>query len=144
MADFKGVYFHSLDSKNRVVIPSAFREDLGQTFVIMKSPPNEEKCLTLYPIEEWKKIKEELDALPASEENRRFYRWFFSRIDDAAMDNQSRLGLKENFRKFAGIEKNIAILGSGRKIEIWDEDMWNKFNEESEEEIDFNVDLVRF
>lgn len=143
MADFKGTYYHSLDSKNRMVVPSAFREDLGQNFVIMKSPPKD-KCLTLYPLEEWKKIKEELDALPASEENRKYYRWFFARIDDCSMDNQSRVGLKESFREFAGIEKNIAILGSGKKIEIWDEDVFRALNEQAEDEIDFNVDLVRF
>ncbi len=143
MADFKGTYYHTLDSKSRMVVPAAFREDLGQTFVIMKSPPGE-KCLSLYPLSEWQKIKEELDALPASEQNRKYYRWFFARIDDGSMDPQNRVNLKEQFRSFAGIEKNIAILGSGRKIEIWDEETWRNLNSDNEEELDFDINQVRF
>lgn len=143
MADFKGVFFHTLDSKFRMVVPAAFREELGQTFVIMKSPPKE-GCLTLYPMSEWKKIKEQLDALPAGEENRKYYRWFFSRVEDGNMDPQNRVHLREHFRTFAGIEKNIAIMGSGKKIEIWDEEKWRRVNGDDTEEVDFDVNLVSF
>ncbi len=143
MADFKGTYFHSLDAKSRMVVPSAYREELGQKFVIMKTLPDD-KCLTLYPLDEWAKVKEELDNLPAGEKYRKYYRKVFSRIDDCNMDPQSRVLLKEPFREYAGITKNIVILGSGRKIEIWDEETWLKLQNEDDDEFDFDESLVRF
>lgn len=148
MADFKGVYFHSLDAKSRMVVPSAFREALGQKFVIMKTIPMksapEDTCITLYPLDEWMKIKEDLDNLPPSEKNLKYYRKVFARIDDGSMDPQSRVLIKEQFREYAKIKKNIAILGSGKKIEIWDEDEWRRINEEPEDDFDYDMSLVRF
>ena len=60
------------------------------------------------------------------------------------MDPQSRVVLKESFREYAGISKNIAILGSGRKIEIWDEEEWLRLQNEDDDEFDFDESLVRF
>ncbi len=143
MADFRGTYFHSLDSKSRMVVPAAFREELGQKFVIMKTLPND-KCLTLYPLDEWAKVKEELDNLPAGEKTRKYYRKVFARIDDCSMDPQNRVVIKESFREYAGITKNIAILGSGRKIEIWDEEMWLRLRNDEDDDEEFDESLVRF
>ncbi len=136
MTGFKGIFYHSLDSKFRMVVPAAFREGLGTEFVIMKSIPGD-KCLTLYPLSEWEKLQEKLDNLPASEKNRKFYRWVFSRVEDCTMDPQNRINLREGFRNYAGIVKNIAIMGSGRKIEIWDAETFDALNAESD---NFEVD----
>lgn len=133
MADFRGVYFHSLDSKSRMVVPAAFREDLGQKFVIMKDLDQKE-CLSLYPLEEWAKIKEELDTLPHGEKYRKYYRWVYSRLDDCSIDPQNRVVIKETFRKYIDATKNIVILGSGRKLEIWEEDLWLKLHGDDVEE----------
>lgn len=133
MADFRGMYNHSLDSKSRMVVPAAFRDGLGQKFVIAKDL-GEQECLVLYPREEWDKIKDEIEALPATKESQAYYRWVYSRLDDCSIDPQNRVIIKETFRKYIKATKNIVLLGSGKKIEIWEEEMWNKLHGDDAEE----------
>lgn len=132
MADFRGVYNHSLDSKSRMVVPAAFREGLGQKFVIVKDI-GEQECLVLYPCEEWDKIKEEIESKEATPEFHEFYRWVYSRLDDCSIDPQNRIIIKETFRKYIKATKNVVLLGSGKKIEIWEEEMWNKLHSDDAE-----------
>ncbi len=141
MSDFKGTYVHNLDSKSRLVIPSAFKDDLGQKFVIMKTMKS--KCLTLYPQSEWDKVRADLDRLPPGEQYERYYRKVFSRTDDCFLDPQGRIVIKEPFRDFAGLTKSVTILGSGKKVELWDTDLWNASNIEFDD-FEVDVELVKF
>ena len=125
MADFRGVYHHSLDTKSRMVVPAAFREELGQKFVIVKSLQQKE-CLSLYPLEEWARVKRDLDNMPSDEIYKDYYRWVYSRLDDCAIDPQNRIIIKETFRKYIDATKNVVVLGAGKTLEIWEESLWLK------------------
>lgn len=117
---FLGEYSHALDAKNRIFIPAKYREELGETFVITKSV---DKCLTVYTMAEWEKLKEKLDSLPATK-SRQIKRFMFANATDVQCDSQGRVLLSAPLREYAGIEKNTVIIGVGSYLEIWDEEAW--------------------
>ena len=114
---FLGEYSHALDAKNRIFIPAKYREELGETFVITKSI---DKCLTVYTMAEWEKLKEKLDSLPAAK-SRQIKRFMFANASDVQCDAQGRTLLSASLREYAGIEKNTVIIGVGSYLEIWSE-----------------------
>lgn len=119
---FLGEYEHALDSKNRIFIPAKYREELGETFVITKSV---DKCLTVYTMAEWEKLKEKLDALPGTK-SRQIKRFIYANASDVQSDSQGRVLISSALREYAGIEKNAVIIGVGSYLEIWSEEEWNR------------------
>lgn len=117
--DFLGLYKHSLDAKNRIFIPSKYREYLGGPFVVCKAP---DKCIYIYSLEEWEKVAAQVKALSGSENNRRFKRGFFESADMVEMDKQGRITLRAELIEYAGLKKDVVISGSGNKFEVWDVD----------------------
>ena len=138
---FLGEYSHALDAKNRIFIPAKYREELGETFVITKSV---DKCLTVYTMAEWEKLKEKLDSLPATK-SRQIKRFMFANATDVQCDSQGRVLLSAPLREYANIDKNTVIIGVGSYLEIWDEEAWTleRSKEDAEdiaqmmEELDF-------
>ena len=84
---FLGEYEHALDAKNRIFIPAKYREELGETFVITKSV---DKCLTVYTMAEWEKLKEKLDSLPGTK-SRQIKRFIYANASDVQSDSQGRV-----------------------------------------------------
>ena len=125
-----GRYEHTVDSKNRMFIPAKYREELGETFIITKSV---DKCLTVYTMEEWLKLKAKLDALPAAK-SRQIKRFIFANAADLQCDSQGRVLISAPLREYAGIEKNAVIIGVGSYLEIWAEELWAKACAEDEAE----------
>ena len=124
---FLGEYQHSLDSKGRIIVPSKFREELGARFIATKGLDN---CLFLYPMEEWKIIEEKLRALPFTRADvRSFARFFFSGAAELEIDRQGRILLPPNLREYAGIEKDLTIIGVGARVEIWANEKWAPYNQ---------------
>lgn len=117
---------HSLDSKNRIIIPAKHREQLGPVFMITKGV---DSCLNVYSMEEWKKYSDKLDALPKNKtaDVRRF---IYANASEVTPDQQGRVVISPVLRKFAGIEKNIVIVGCGNYAEIWSEEKWDELNSE--------------
>lgn len=127
---FLGEYQHSLDSKARITIPSRFRDALGEHFIATKGLDN---CIFLYPLEEWKLIEEKLHALPLTRADvRSFVRFFFSGASELEIDKQGRTVLSSNLRNYAGIEREVTIIGVGSRIEIWSTEKWRNYNESAE------------
>ncbi len=124
---FLGEYQHALDNKGRITIPARFRELLGERFVATKGLDN---CIFLYPLDEWKTIEEKLHALPLTRADARsFVRFFFSGASELELDKQGRTVLSGNLRNYAQIEKDVAVIGVGARIEIWSLDKWERYNE---------------
>lgn len=117
---------HSIDGKNRVIIPAKHREQLGPVFMITKSVDN---CLTVYSMDEWKKYSEKLDALPKNK-TAAVRRFIYTNASEVTPDQQGRVILSAELRKFAGIDKNIVIVGCGHYAEIWAEERWEELNNE--------------
>lgn len=124
---FIGEYQHSIDSKNRIIIPSKFREELGSKFILTKGLDN---CLYIYPMEEWKKFQDKLTALPVTNKDARaFVRYFFSSAVECETDKQGRLTIPQNLKDHAKIDKELVTIGVLSKIEIWSKQEWDNYNE---------------
>ena len=115
--DFLGTYNHSLDAKNRLFIPAKYRDYLEGGFVICKAP---DKCLYIYSQQEWEKVADQVKSLPGTEAYRRYKRDFFKNADMAELDKQGRFTVKAELIEYAVFSKDVVILGSGNKFEIWD------------------------
>jgi MraZ protein len=120
---FLGEYQHSLDPKNRVFIPAKFREALGETFVICKSPDH---CLFIYSDEEWERLSEEIYALPPGKNSRQIQREIFRNADTVTPDKQGRVTVNAALCSYAGLDKDVAIVGAGKRIELWDAATWKE------------------
>ena len=124
-----GEYHHSIDEKERIVIPSRFREELKDTFVITRGIEN---CLFIYSLEEWKKITDKLETLPFTKKDaRQFIRFFLSGATEAQFDKQGRIVITTPLLEYAKIEKDCVIIGAGERLEIWSENAWNNFFNEA-------------
>ena len=123
---FMGEYNHTVDVKGRLIVPSRFREQLGEEFVITKGLDG---CLFVYDNTEWKALEEKLHALPLTNANaRKVTRFFLAGATACEVDKQGRILLPAVLREFAGIEKEAVLVGVGSRIEIWSKDIWNKMN----------------
>lgn len=125
---FIGEYYHSLDSKGRLIIPGKLREELGEEFVITKGLDN---CLFVYPMEEWEVLEKKLKDLPMTNRSARaFVRFFFSGATIVSTDKQGRVLLPQSLRAYGNLEKDAVIIGVATRVEIWNTDTWNSYNEE--------------
>jgi len=119
-----GEYKHVVDSKGRIILPSKFREELGERFILTKGLDN---CLFGYSLKEWAVLEEKLKKLPlTSKEARTFLRFFFAGACECEVDKQGRILIPQNLREYAGIKKEVFIIGVMTRIEIWSEDNWLK------------------
>ncbi len=119
---FMGEYEHSLDNKGRLIIPAKFREGLGSPFVVTRGLDN---CLFAFAGEEWSALEEKLRALPMTKADvRSFVRFLFSGATECELDKQGRIVLPANLREYAGIEKDVAVIGVSSRVEIWDKSRW--------------------
>lgn len=122
---FMGEYHHNIDEKSRLVIPSNFRDLLGSNFVITRGL---EKCLYIYTLDEWNKIKEKLETLPFTKKDvRTFMRTFYSGANSAELDKSGRIVISSNLKEYASLEKECVILGVNDRIEIWDKKEFDNF-----------------
>lgn len=129
---FIGEYQHALDSKNRMIVPSKLREELGNKFVITKGLDG---CLYAYPQGEWKNLEEKMKTLPLTNRDARsFVRFFFAGACEIEMDKQGRGLIPQNLKEYAGIEKEIVSIGVLTRVEIWSKEKWQEYN-------DSNVDF---
>lgn len=123
-----GEFNHTLDTKGRLIIPQKIREDLGESFVISKSLDH---CLAIYPMEEWQVFTGKLAAMPQlSNPNARKLNHFF--IGGAAVcevDKQGRILIPANLRNFAGLTKDVVLVGQTNKVEVWDKAAWEAYND---------------
>ena len=122
-----GEYEHSLDAKGRIIMPSKFREDIGDKFIVTKGLDG---CLFAFSKEEWSKFEEKLSTLPISNKDaRNFSRFFFAGAIDCELDKQGRFLISSNLREFAGFNKDVVIVGMNSRIEIWSKEKWEDANQ---------------
>ena len=136
-----GEYEHSLDAKGRLIMPSKLREDIGEKFIITKGLDG---CLFAFSIEEWKNFEQKLRSLPISNKDARaFSRFFFAGAMDCEIDKQGRFLISSNLREFAGLTKEVVIVGMDSRIEIWSKDKWQKCDEDiSADEIAEKMEML--
>ena len=129
-----GEFNHSIDTKGRLIIPSKFRDILGDDFVITKGLDG---CLFLYPANEWKIFEEKLRTLPLTNKNARtFTRFFLGSAVDGGLDKQGRVLISSALRNFADLEKEVVLVGVLDRVEIWDKAKWEENNTAIEDNMD--------
>ena len=127
---FMGEYSHNIDAKGRMIVPSKFREQLGDEFVVTKGLDG---CLFVYPNEEWQNIEEKFRNVPlTSKDARKFSRFFFAGATTCEVDKQGRILLPAALREFAGLEKDVVLVGVGSRVEIWSKDKWENMNSDTD------------
>ena len=119
---FMGEYNHTIDAKGRLIIPSRFREVLGDEFVVTKGMDG---CLFVFDNPEWQAFEEKLHKLPMIDKGaRQFTRFFLAGAASVEVDKQGRILLPAVLREFAGITKDAVLVGVGSRVEIWSKDRW--------------------
>lgn len=121
---FMGEYNHSVDTKGRLIIPSRFRDELGDEFVVTKGLDG---CLFVFPNNEWQIFEEKLRTLPLTNKSaRQFARFFVAGATPCELDKQGRILLPQTLREFAGLEKDVVLTGMLNRIEIWSKSKWSE------------------
>ena len=122
-------------------MPAKLRDDIGEKFIITKGLDG---CLFAFSIEEWKIFEQKLRSLPISNKDARaFSRFFFAGAMDCEIDKQGRFLISSNLREFAGLTKEVVIVGMDSRIEIWSKDKWQKCDEDiSADEIAEKMEML--
>mgnify|MGYP000238676083 CR=1 FL=1 len=133
-----GEYFHSLDSKNRLILPAKFREKIKELkikkFYITRGLDG---CLFVFTYEVWRQLENKLKELFFTKQQSRFFnRIYFSGAQEIEFDSQGRVTLPDYLKDFAGIKKEVVIIGVADRIEIWDKKRWEKFYAENKEKFE--------
>ena len=116
-----GEYTHSIDAKGRLFFPAKLRDELGSVFHVTLSLSKDE-CLSAYSADVWERIMAKLNSLPYSKQN--LMRPIFANATKCELDAQGRILLPPKLRNFAGLTKDVAIVGAGNHAEIWDAEKW--------------------
>ena len=114
-----GEYQHTMDAKNRLFIPARLREDLGNVFYVTLSM---DKCLAAYSAENWKAFSDKVDAMPYVKQRK--MRPLFAFAAKCELDSQGRVLLPQNLREYAGLTKNVTVIGCNNHAEFWDSEAW--------------------
>ncbi len=114
-----GEYQHSLDSKGRLFIPAKLREELGEIFYMTVSM---ERCLCVYSAESWQSFSEKVGEMPYVKQRR--MRPLFARAARCELDSQGRTLIPQSLRVYAGLVKNVTVVGCNNHAELWDAESW--------------------
>lgn len=121
---FLGTYAPRLDEKGRIILPAKFAESLADGVVITRG---QEHCLYVYAAAEFARVHERIRQAPVtSREARNYLRVFLSGAHDEVPDKQRRVTIPPVLRAYAGLERDLAVLGVGDRIEIWDATAWER------------------
>jgi len=123
---FRGAYVLNLDAKGRLAIPARVRERLqsccDSRLVVTV---DRDRCLLIYPEPTWIEIERQLEKLPSfNPETRKLQRLYIGNAQEVGMDGQGRVLLPPVLRRFASLDKRVALVGQGKKFELWDEETW--------------------
>lgn len=128
MPAFSGKYYYTVDTKGRIIIPAPFREILSSNYsskLYITNAPFD-KCLYVYPLEEWNRLQEQVRTKPRSDEAIRFFlRRVIASAIEIEMDKQSRVLIPAALREDANINTNVVMAGQIERIELWDRNEWD-------------------
>lgn len=145
---FRGVSHINLDAKGRMAMPARYREQLIEHCGghLVATIDTNAPCLLLYPLQEWEEIQRKIEALPSfNASSRRIQRLLIGHATDLELDGSGRILLPQALRDYARLEKQVALIGQGRKLELWDLPTWttqrDQWINETGPETDLPADL---
>ena len=126
---FYGEFAHSIDNKGRLILPSKIREVAKANFVEkFYVTRGLDKCLFMFSEEEWKAVEQKFKTMSFTKTDaRKFNRLYFSGAVEVVADKQGRILLPTYLKDFAGIKKDVVIIGVSNRVEIWAKDQWQEF-----------------
>lgn len=126
---FYGEYVHSIDNKGRLILPSKLRESARNNFIEkFYITRGLDTCLFMFGEEEWKAVEQKFKSMSfTKQDSRKFNRFYFSGAVEIIPDKQGRILLPTYLKDFAGIKKDVVIIGVSNRIEIWAKDRWQEF-----------------
>jgi len=132
---FRSSSFHTIDAKGRVIIPARFRVDLKDEqkgIGVMIS--NKDDCLYAYTFREWEEVENRILAAKSAN-MAEFRRFFLGNSCECMLDNQDRILIPKSLREYAGLEKEIVLVGNLDHFEIWDRTKWDEVNKRTEQKL---------
>jgi MraZ protein len=145
---FRGVSKINMDPKGRVAMPSRYREHLMEACAgrIVATIHFADRCLMLYPLDQWEFVQAQLEDLPSADpENRRVQRLLLGHATDLELDGSGRILLPQVLREFAQLDKQVALVGMGKRFELWSEEAWSGVTDEpSKGELPPELKSLRF
>jgi MraZ protein len=138
--DFIGRYDHTLDSKNRVMVPQTFRDVVKRSEKSLRFYVTRgfDDCLSMYATSTWMEMVALLKSRKAGElaqtGTRKFFRVFYSSAVEVTPDKAGRIVIPDHLRKLAGLTKEVVLIGVNDRIEIWDAERWARFSAQEEGE----------
>ena len=127
---FLGTYEPKLDDKGRVILPARFRDDMEGGIVLTRG---QEHCIYVFPLADFVELQQTLAKAPlTSKEARSYTRVLLSGAVDDIPDKQGRITIPAMLRTYAGLDRNLAVIGTGNRVEIWDSAAWAAYLEDQE------------
>jgi MraZ protein len=127
---FLGTHSPRLDEKGRLILPAKFREELAEGLVLTRG---QERCIYVFSQKEFERVHEQMREAPLSSRQARDYiRVFLSGASDEVPDKQGRVTIPPALRAYAGLGRELAVIGAGTRAEIWDAAAWQNYLEEQE------------
>lgn len=127
---FLGTHSPRLDEKGRIILPAKFREELAEGLVLTRG---QERCIYVFSQKEFERVHEQMREAPLSSRQARDYiRVFLSGASDEVPDKQGRITIPPALRTYAGLGRELAVIGAGTRAEIWDATAWQTYLEEQE------------
>ena len=128
---FLGTHTPRLDDKGRIFLPAKYRERMASGLVVTRG---QERCLFIYPMDEFMKVAEQMRLAPTTSRAARDYmRVFLSGASDEIPDKQGRFTIPVNLRHYAGLDRDVTVIGAGSRLEVWDSSVWNTYLEQTEQ-----------
>ena len=129
---FLGTYTPRLDEKGRLILPAKYREELAEGLVLTRG---QERCIYVFSTEEFSNVHKQMRQAPlTSRQARDYIRVFLSGASDETPDKQGRITIPAALREYAGLDREVTVIGAGDRAEIWDTAAWNSYLEQKEAE----------
>jgi MraZ protein len=137
---FLGTFTPRLDEKGRLILPAKFRDELAEGLVITRG---QERCLYVFSESEFAEMHDRIRQAPVTSKQARDYlRVFLSGAHPETPDKQSRITIPQALREYAGLDRELAVIGAGSRAEIWDAEAWQTYLTEQESAFSDNEEEV--
>ncbi|MCH8499707.1 MAG: division/cell wall cluster transcriptional repressor MraZ [Marinobacter sp.] len=147
MSNFLGSHAINMDAKGRLAIPARVREELASACggrIVLTANPGEERCLLIYPEPEWEQLRPQVEALPNMHKAaRRMQRLLLGNAAPMELDAAGRVLVPPTLRTFARMDKKLMLIGQGKKFELWAEELWLAWLDESSDDDDMPAEMAR-
>ena len=127
---FLGTYAPKLDEKGRIILPAKFRDELASGLVLTRG---QEHCVYVFSQREFEALHEKIRQAPVTSKQARDYlRVFLSGASAEVPDKQNRVTIPTPLRSYAGLDRDLVVIGAGSRAEIWDAEAWETYLAEQE------------